>query len=108
MTVAMLVTNPAGSRELYERVLDTLDRTVPLGGILHVAGPGPEGGWRVLEIWNSPEEAERFLSERLAPALRAAGFDGPPPTAQLWPVLVHEAARNEDHSGADPTGDAGA
>ena len=49
MSVAMLVDNPAGSRELYESILDKLDHDVPLGGILHVAGPGPEGGWRVIE-----------------------------------------------------------
>lgn len=91
MTVAMLVDNPAGSRELYERILHNMDQEVPLGGILHIAGPSPEGGWRVIEIWASPDEAKRFLTERFAPALRAAGFDGSPPPAQLWEVEVHEA-----------------
>ena len=31
MTIAMLVDNPAGSRELYERILDNLDHDLPLG-----------------------------------------------------------------------------
>ena len=96
MSIAMLVDNPAGSRELYEHILDNLGQDVPLGGVLHLAGPGPEGGWRVIEIWASTEEAKHFLTERFAPALRAAGFDGPVPQAQFWPVLVHEADRSED------------
>ena len=96
MSIGMLVDNPAGSRELYERILDNLGHDVPLGGILHVAGPGPNGGWRVIEIWKSTEEAKRFLTERFAPALRAAGFEGQPPQPQFWPVLVHESAQSAD------------
>ena len=107
MTIAMLVDNPAGSRELYERILDNLGHDLPLGGTLHVAGPAPGGGWRVIEIWESPEEAQRFLTERFAPALRAAGFDGPPPTPQFWPVLVHEAGPSESGSAARSAEDEG-
>ena len=98
MSIALLIDNPAGSRELYERVLDHIDHDLPMGGILHLAGPAPEGGWRVIEIWDSPDEAKRFLTERLAPALRAAGFEGPPLSPQFWPVLVHETAQSEHAS----------
>jgi hypothetical protein len=31
MTIAMLVDNPAGSRELYEQLLDNMGHEVPLG-----------------------------------------------------------------------------
>ncbi|CAN5213533.1 hypothetical protein BH20ACT9_BH20ACT9_08840 [soil metagenome] len=58
----------------------------PAGGILHVAGPSPDGGWRVIELWESEEDAYRFLRERLGPALQAAGVSGPPPQPQFWPV----------------------
>src|SRR6187200_1758054 len=105
MSIAMLVDNPAGSQELYERILENLGSDVPLGGILHLAGPAPEGGWRVVEVWESPEEAKRFLTERFAPALRAAGFQGPPPQPQFWPVLVHEAGQSESGSAAGSAGD---
>ena len=108
MSIAMLVDNPAGSRELYERILANIDHDLPLGGILHLAGPAPEGGWRVIEIWHSPEEAKRFLTERFAPALRAAGFQGPPPLPQFWPVLVHEATQSEQKSVASSASDGGA
>jgi hypothetical protein len=105
MSIAMLLDNPAGSQELYERILYNIDQDLPLGGILHLAGPSPEGGWRVMEIWQSPEEAKRFLTERFAPALRAAGFEGPPPPPQFWPVLVHEATQSDHRSVAGSASD---
>ena len=56
------------------------------GGTLHVAGPSPNGGWRVIEVFESAEAASRFITERLGPAFKAAGATGPPPEPQLWPV----------------------
>jgi len=108
MSIAMLVDNPAGSRELYERILENLGQDLPLGGILHLAGPSPTGGWRVIEIWDSAEEAKRFLTERFAPALRTAGFEGQAPQPQFWPVQVHEAAPRQRVSAAENAGNTGA
>ena len=108
MSIAMLVDNPAGSRELYEQILENLDQDLPLGGILHLAGPSPTGGWRVIEIWESSEAAKHFLTERFAPALHAAGFEGPPPQPQFWPVQVHEAAPRQSVSVAGNAGSTGA
>ena len=58
---------------------------VPAGGIFHVAGPVPDGGWRVIEIWESEENAKRFVKERLLPAFEAVNAP-PPPPPQFWPV----------------------
>ena len=44
----------------------------PAGGIFHVAGPSPNGGWRVIEVFESDEDAQRFV-ERLKPAFEAVG-----------------------------------
>lgn len=86
MPVAMLIDNPNGSQELYEKLLEHLALEQPAGGILHVAGPSPDGGWRVIELWESEEDARRFLRERFAPALKVLGAEGPPPSPQFWPV----------------------
>ncbi len=86
MAVAMMVENPAGSQEVYERIRAHLGLEKPAGGIFHVAGPSPNGGWRVIEVWDSIEEASAFLRDRFAPALRAAGVTGEPPQPQFWPV----------------------
>jgi hypothetical protein len=85
MAVAMMVDNPEGSQEIYERVRDLLGMDKPAGGIFHLAGPSRNGGWRVIEVWESQEDAQRFVSERLRPALEAIGVPVPP-QPQLWPV----------------------
>jgi hypothetical protein len=85
MAVAMLIDNPEGSQEIYERLRERIGLDKPAGGTFHVAGPSPNGGWRVIEIWESEEDAKRFLVERLRPAAEAIGA-APPPTPELWPV----------------------
>jgi hypothetical protein len=37
-------------------------------------------------VWDTEEEARRFLRERFGPALRAAGAPGPPPDPEFWPL----------------------
>jgi hypothetical protein len=85
MAVAMLMDNPNGSQEIYEQLRERIGLDKPAGGIFHVAGPSPNGGWRVIEIWESEEDAKRFLAERLGPAAEAVGTP-PPPPPELWPV----------------------
>ena len=85
MSVAMMIDNPEGSQEIYERVREQLSLEKPAGGIFHAAGPSPNGGWRVIEVWESEEDAKAFVTERLLPAFDALGAPPPPPPA-LWPV----------------------
>jgi hypothetical protein len=63
MAVAMLIDNQNGSQEIYEQLRERIGLDKPAGGIFHVAGPSPNGGWRVIEIWESEEDAKRFLAE---------------------------------------------
>jgi hypothetical protein len=86
VAIAMLVDNPDGSQELYTRLRRQLELEAPAGGILHVAGPSPNGGWRVIEVFESDAAAGRFLAERFGPALEAVGFAGRRPEPQFWPV----------------------
>ncbi len=48
-----------------------------------MAGPSPNGGWRVIEVWESEEDANRFFTERLLPASEAVGVAGRP-QPQFW------------------------
>lgn len=91
---ALMVDNPAGSPELYARLRQEI--SLPAGGRLHVGGPSPDGGWRVIEVFDSEQEAMTFLKERLAPALRAAGVSGPPPRTEVWPLHNIQVAGNRD------------
>jgi hypothetical protein len=86
VAIAMMVDNAEGSQEIYDKIRAQLGLEKPAGGIFHVAGPSPNGGWRVIEVWESEEEARRFLEERFFPALQSLGFMGPPPPREFWPV----------------------
>jgi hypothetical protein len=56
---------------------------MPNGGIVHVAGPGPRG-WRVIEIWESEEDARKFDQEQVGPILQQVGIQRPEP--ETWQV----------------------
>lgn len=60
---------------------------VPDGLISHVAGP-VEGGFRVVDVWESPEHYDRFVQEKLGPALgQVEGADAvSPPKVQEFPI----------------------
>ena len=52
--------------------------------MVHVAGPSPNGGWRVVEVWESEEAAQKFDEETLLPLLQSVGVDRPEP--ETWTV----------------------
>jgi hypothetical protein len=86
MAIAVLVDNPEGSQEIYDKVRAELGLgDAPAGGIFHAAGPSPNGGWRVIEVWESEEDAKRFYEDRLKPAFDAVGVPGPP-SREFWPL----------------------
>ena len=39
------------------------------GFISHAGGPNPGGGWRVVELWESEEDGQRWFEENVRPAL---------------------------------------
>lgn len=90
MAVAMIVDNPNGSEELYERLRDLIGLERPAGGICHLAGPSPSGGWRVIEVWETEQDAQRFFAERVVPAAEAVGAP-PPPPPEVWSVHSYMA-----------------
>ncbi len=101
MAVAMMVENPEASEEIYERVRALIGAQRPESCILHVAGPSPKGGFRVIELWDSEEEASRFFVERCLPAFEAVGVPVPPPP-EFWPV--HNRMYGERTNGRGETG----
>jgi hypothetical protein len=87
MAFVRMFDNPNVTQEQYDATSQQVgvsSENMPEGGIVHVAGAGPEGGWRVLEIWESEEAAKRFDEERVEPVLRQAGIKRPEP--QRWQV----------------------
>jgi hypothetical protein len=55
----------------------------PVGGRIRMAGPTAQG-WRIVSLWDSEEDFERFRKERLVPALTGAGRALP--SFEVWPI----------------------
>jgi hypothetical protein len=39
------------------------------GFVSHAGGPNPSGGWRVVEVWESEEDAQTWFDESVKPNL---------------------------------------
>lgn len=60
-----------------------LDGSPPVGFRIRMAGPTAHG-WRIVSLWDSEADFERFRNERLVPTLTAAGRASP--TYEIWPI----------------------
>jgi hypothetical protein len=85
MAVVLVHQGPDVTRDSYNKVVRSMtgkDRVDspsdwPVEGLLvHAAGDSPNG-FRVVDVWESEEAAQRF-GEQLAPHLQAAGITSPP------------------------------
>jgi hypothetical protein len=85
MAVVLVQQGPSFTQEKYEEVVRKVggksrmespsDWPVP-GLLVHAAGQA-EGGFRVVDVWESEEACNQF-GEILAPALQEVGIDDPP------------------------------
>jgi hypothetical protein len=86
MAFARMFNNPNVTRQQYDALREQLgitEDTMPDGGLVHVAGEGPDGSWRVIEVWESEEHA-RAWDGTLEPVMAAAGVTRPAP--ETWQV----------------------
>ena len=60
-----------------------VDGSPPAGARMRMAGPTP-GGWRIVSLWDSEADFERFRDERLMPQLTQAGIAIRSP--EIWPI----------------------
>lgn len=92
MPVLAYHSSPDWNQELYQTTLDRIipdPDNLPSGMIAHFAAPLSGGGWQVVDIWESAEQHDRFLQERVIPA--AQELDAPPfetKTTELYKALV--------------------
>ncbi len=86
MAFARMFNNPNVTSDQYDAIREKLgvdQDNMPQGGIVHVAGEGPNGVWRVIEVWESEGDASAW-DEKLEPVLAAAGVQRPAP--ETWTV----------------------
>lgn len=98
MPIGMLFNQPGGTRELYESFNREMfggalnPERAPDGLIIHTAGPTSDG-WRIFDVWESREDFDRFMQEKVIPAMKALGVpqDGPEPEIHELESIYHEA-----------------
>jgi hypothetical protein len=78
MAVGVFMEFPGVTWEQYEQLVQDLGLSGPPEGVLtHVCGPKSDGGWRMVDVWESQEAFERFANELLIPRAQARGFPQP-------------------------------
>ncbi|HEX6753891.1 MAG TPA: hypothetical protein VF093_09955 [Solirubrobacterales bacterium] len=90
MAVGLWVSFAGGTQEQYEAVNAHLgvEQNPPEGLIFHSAGP-MEGGWNVIDFWESREAFDRFLEGRLGPGIQELGDQAPPNPPNIKEFPVH-------------------
>jgi hypothetical protein len=71
MPVLTIAEQPNLDQETYASILEQL---MPLlrsanGFMSHAGGPSPAGGMRVIEVWESEADSQKFFDENLKPNL---------------------------------------
>lgn len=94
MADAIILEFDGVNRNDYEAVNEKLGFDLERGtgvpdGLLFHAGTVKPGGMVTFEVWESKEAQERFLTERLQPALRAAGVTAPPTRADWLDIAAY-------------------
>lgn len=89
MPVIMRFEYPGVDARQYEGAVEKLEleTDAPKGMLFHVAGP-IEGGWQVIDVWESEEAWHRFRDEKL----KALGWETKEPDS-AWPV--HTVSGND-------------
>ena len=85
MAFARMFNNPHVSQEQYDGMIAKLgvNDNPPHGAIVHIAGAAADGVWRVIEVWESEQDAAAW-DAILEPQLEAAGMKRPAP--ETWQV----------------------
>lgn len=84
MAIAVLQDFPGGTQEQYDQITVQLNLggKSPKGNLVHTAGP-IQGGWRVVDVWESQDALNAFMAI-LGPIAQNVGIA--PPQVTTWPV----------------------
>jgi hypothetical protein len=101
MSVVVSVVAPEINAEMYEAVTAKVmpGDQLPDQCHLHIAGP-VEQGWRVITVWSSREDFDRFRNEKLLPAIQELAGDAAPPRWSLRSTQSTSWSRPDQSGGA--------
>ena len=81
---------PGMTEDLYNRMHAILGPKglAARGSLLHMAGPS-DGGWYMLEVWESKDDCERFVREEVQPLMPP---NAPEPKIEEFEVRSFQAS----------------
>ncbi len=87
MAVAVIVEIAGGAAEQYDAIMAEMKLSgwPPQHNMFHVAGPTDDGGWRVVDVWDSAEAFDAFAREYIVPLAQKHGMTAAPHIV-VWPV----------------------
>jgi hypothetical protein len=79
-----------GTQANYDAAHEVMevDTNPPAGMLVHSAGP-VEGGWGIIDFWESREAFDTFVTDRLTPRLQGLGDQGFPTPPDVKEFEVH-------------------
>jgi hypothetical protein len=90
MAVGIRLKMAGGSADLIDRLNAAIDPdgNPPDGILFHASGP-VDGGWGVIDFWESRAHFDKFAEERIGPAMASLGIADGPPEIHEFPVHEH-------------------
>jgi hypothetical protein len=73
--------------ELYDQVNEKLGGDIPEGGIVHTGIDLGNGKMKIVDVWESAEHFQKFVQEKLIPAIAEVDPDAPQaPEPEIYEV----------------------
>jgi hypothetical protein len=93
MATCFIMDFAGGTREAYDAVLEemSLGGQLPPGGLFHACG-STDSGWRVVDVWESPEVFQAFAEAEIGPLAAKHGLGEP----QIQSFEVNETRIGDD------------
>jgi len=90
LAVGIRIKLPGATADQFDAAHDHVnpERSAPPGLLFHASGP-IEGGWGVIDFWESRADFDAFFESRIQPGMEASGIQlqGPPDIKEF---PVHE------------------
>jgi hypothetical protein len=79
VAVGFIMDFAGGGLDAYDDVIERmgLDGRMPARAVLHVAGAGPRGGVRVVDVWEDDDAFEAFAATKIRPITAEVGLAPP-------------------------------
>ncbi|HEY2310662.1 MAG TPA: hypothetical protein VGH46_06065 [Gaiellaceae bacterium] len=95
MAVGMLLAGEGVTEDSYRQLTEAMFGNFPMredqapdGALLHTAGQS-EQGWYIYDVWESQEHFQRFVADKLGPAMESIGAGGGArPEPQFFPIAT--------------------